>query len=230
MAILTVSSVALIIVSYGDSINTISNRFPSSKPVFAYYYGWYTKDAWYGGIDGPNSLAVADTPLAGLYDSQNITMIDTQISEAVSAGIDGFIASWWGPGSYTDNTDQILLNEAAAKFNDFSVTLYFETTIIQNMNATYVQESAQIVEDVSYIMQTYSSNPAFTEINDKPVLFFSGVDNWPFGFWANVTSTIHSNYPSLLLISDSLNLADLSVFDGAASYVDHRLHDATPQP
>jgi hypothetical protein len=220
VAILTLSSVALIFVSYSDSIITNSSRFPSSKPVFAYYYGWYTKNAWYGGLDGPNSLAVADTPSIGLYDSQNITVIDSQISEALSAGIDGFIASWWGPGSYTDNSDQILLNQAAANFNDFSVTLYFETTIIQNMNTTNAQDSAQIVQDVSYIMKTYSSNPAFTEINGRPVLFFSGVDNWSVEFWANVTSAIHSSYPSLLLISDSLNLADLSVFNGAASYVD----------
>ncbi len=216
---LLTSSIALIYFSYSASI-VPSTRFPTSKPVFAYYYGWYTKTAWYGGIEGPNSLAVADVPLLGLYDSQNISVIDNQISEALSVGINGFIASWWGPHSYTDNTDQILLNQAASQFNDFSMTLYFETTIIQNMNASYSEESSQIVSDVAYIMQTYAFNPAFTQINGKPVIFFSGVDNWPLEFWANITSAIHAIYPQLLLISDSLNLVDLSVFDGAASYVD----------
>ena len=40
--------VALISISYGDSF-VASSRFPDSKPVFAYFYGWYTKNAWYGG-------------------------------------------------------------------------------------------------------------------------------------------------------------------------------------
>lgn len=188
--------------------------------MFAYYYGWYTKNSWYGGVSGPNSLSVADVPALGLYDSQNISVIDTQISEALSAGIKGFISSWWGPGSFTDNTDQILMNQASSKFSDFSVTLYFETEIIQNMNSTFTAEGSQIVQDVKYIVQTYGGSSAFTEINGKPVLFIEGVDNWPVEFWTNVTSDIHSIYPSLLLIGDSFNSSYLGAFDGAASYVD----------
>ncbi len=194
-------------------------RFPSSKPVFAYYYGWYTKDAWYNGIGGPNSLAVADSPSIGLYNSQNTTVIDTQINEALSAGINGFIASWWGPESLTDNSDKILINQAS-KFSDFSVTLYFETEIIQEMNSSRASEGAQIVNDVSYIMQNYASSDAFTQIGGRQVLFFYGVDNWPVQFWANVTNAIHANYPDLRLISDSFSSVYLSAFDGASSYVD----------
>jgi hypothetical protein len=194
-------------------------RFPTSKPVLAYYYGWYTKNSWLGGIEGPSSLAVADVPSIGLYNSQNISVVDIQINEALSAGINGFIASWWGPNSFTDNTDKILIDEAS-KFSDFSVTLYFETEIIQKMNSSMTTEESQIVNDVSYIMQNYASNPAFTEVGGKQVLFFYGVDNWPLQFWANVTSSVHLNYPDLSLVSDSFNPAYLAVFDGASSYVD----------
>jgi len=195
-----------------------TSRFPSSKPVFAYYYGWYTKNAWYGGV-GENSLAVADIPSIGLYDSQNTSVIDSQISEALSAGINGFIASWWGPQSLTDNTDKIVINQAM-KFSGFSVTLYFETEIIQEMNSSFVSEETQIVNDVSYIMQNYASSEAFTQIGGRQVLFFYGVNNWPVQFWTNVTNAIHANYPELRLISDSFSLTYLSAFDGASSYVD----------
>lgn len=207
--------------SFPYSSSTDSSRVESSdRPVFAYYYGWYTKDAWFGGINGPSSLAVAFTPATGLYDSQNVSVIDTQISEASAAGINGFIASWWGPGSFTDNTDQILINEAASKFPGFVVALYFETEIVQKMNSTYSAEANEIVNDVQYIMSTYGSSPAFATINGREMLFFSGVDNWPIQFWQGVTEEIHQRYPSLLLISDSLDLSFLNVFDGAASYVD----------
>ena len=218
VVILVGSSIALILVSADASFATTVE--PSTKPVFAYYYGWYTKGAWYGGIDGSESLSVADVPSIGMYNSQNVSVIDTQISEAISAGIDGFIASWWGPGSFTDNTDQILINQAETKYNGFSISLYFETEIIQNMNSSFPVEQTQFVKDVAYIMQGYTGNDAFARINRDPVLFISGVDDWPLQFWTNVTSEIHQLYPSLLLISDSLDIDYLSAFDGAASYVD----------
>jgi hypothetical protein len=217
--IVLVSSSALIFTSSSDSFSNGGTSLPS-KPVLAYFYGWYTKNAWYGGIGGPNSLAVADVPAIGLYNSQNVTVIDTQISEAESAGINGFIASWWGPKSFTDNTDQILVNEAASKYPGFAVSLYFETEIIQNMNSSQTIEASQIVTDVQYIMKTYGSDSGFMQIDGKPVLFFSGVDNWPVEFWTNVVGEIHSLYPSLLVMSDSLDVDYMSAFDGAASYVD----------
>lgn len=213
------SSSALIFFSL-DTTSEAVHSFPQQKMVLAYYYGWYTNSSWYGGIDGPSSLAVADVPALGLYNSQNVTVIDTQISEAQSAGMNGFIASWWGPGSFTDNTDQILLNQASSRFDGFEVSLYFETAMISNMNTSQAVEGEQIVNDVSYIMQTYSGSDAFMQLDGKPVLFFYGVDNWPLEFWTGVNAKIHSSYPSLLLVSDSLNESYLSVFDGAASYVD----------
>ena len=126
--LLLLGSYALNSLSYSSS--TISTGVePNDRLVFAYYYGWYTKDAWFGGVEGPSSLSVAFSPSIGFYDSQNISVIDTQMSEASSAGINGFIASWWGPGSFTDNTDKILINEAASQFPGFVVTLYFETEV-----------------------------------------------------------------------------------------------------
>src|SRR5579872_1171853 len=222
-ALFTFSSAALIVFTSVSSIAIFvpSGRFSEIDPVFAYYYGWYTNNAWFSGINGHSSLAVADTPLLGLYDSQNVSVIDNQISEAVSARINGFIASWWGPRSYTDNTDQILLNQASSKFSDFTISLYFETTVIQQMNTTnQTKQASQIVSDVQYIMQNYGSSDVFTRIDGRDVLFFSGVSNWPLQFWTNVVDEVHASYPSLLLISDSLNVDYLSVFDGAASYVD----------
>ena len=131
-----------------------------------------------------------------------------------------------GPESFTDNSDKILINQAS-KFSNFSVTLYFETEIIQEMNSSSASEEAQIVSDVSYIMQNYASSDAFTQIGGRQVLFFYGVNNWPVQFWSNVTSAIHANYPTLRLISDSFGSVYLSAFDGASSYMIW-LHDPVP--
>ena len=188
----------------------------SSRTVFAYYYGWYTRGSWYS---AGTSLSSAFVPSLGLYNSSNVKIIDSQIGEASSAGINGFIASWWGPNSQTDNTDRILLDEAA-RWDGFSVTLFYETEILQEMNSSYQMKQAKVVSDVSYIMRYYGSSSAFAETNGKPVLFFYNVDNWPLQFWVSIASAVHAQYPSLQLIGNSFNPSYLQAFDGEASYVD----------
>ncbi|MFI5421684.1 MAG: hypothetical protein ACHQ1H_12015, partial [Nitrososphaerales archaeon] len=101
-----------------------------------------------------------------------------------------------------------------------SVTLFYETEILQQMNSSYSLEEAKVVNDISYIMRSYGSSSAFAEVSGNPVLFFYNVDNWPLQFWTNITSAVHAQYPSLRLIGNSFNASYLQAFDGEASYVD----------
>lgn len=55
-------------------------------PVYAYFYQWFTRPSW--------NRAKQDFPLAGKYSSDDPRVLRTQIREARSAGIDGFITSW----------------------------------------------------------------------------------------------------------------------------------------
>ena len=51
--------------------------------------------------------------------------IARHIEQAQAAGIDGFITSWWGPGTETDRNLVTLLDLAEER--DFKVAIYFET-------------------------------------------------------------------------------------------------------
>lgn len=66
----------------------------SEKTFWAFYYPWYEMWSWHSDWlqDWPEILYSSDDPEA----------IARHIDQAQSAGIDGFISSWWGPGSYTD--------------------------------------------------------------------------------------------------------------------------------
>jgi len=55
-------------------------------PVLAYYYNWFDTHSW--------DRAKIDYPQTGRYSSDDPRVIRTQIQQAKSAGIGGFIVSW----------------------------------------------------------------------------------------------------------------------------------------
>ncbi len=87
--------------------------------------------------------------LTGYYDSLDPETVRRQIRQAKAAGIDGFIASWWGPRSFEDRAFHVLLR--VAEEESFLVTIYYEDAATP----------AQIVTDVSAIVFRYASSPAF---------------------------------------------------------------------
>ena len=78
--------------------------------VSAFYYPWYGTSASDGSYqhwsqDGhapPNDIASSYYPAIGLYSSSDKLVIDAQMSEIRSAGIDEIAVSWWGQGSPED--------------------------------------------------------------------------------------------------------------------------------
>ncbi len=78
--------------------------------VSAFYYPWYGTSASDGSYqhwsqDGhapPNDIASSYYPAIGLYSSSDKLVIDAQMSEVRSAGIDEVAVSWWGRGSPED--------------------------------------------------------------------------------------------------------------------------------
>jgi glycoprotein endo-alpha-1,2-mannosidase len=78
--------------------------------VSAFYYPWYGTSASDGSYqhwaqDGhapPNDIASSYYPAIGLYSSSDKLVIDAQMSEIRSAGIDEIAVSWWGKGSPED--------------------------------------------------------------------------------------------------------------------------------
>ena len=82
-----------------------SDQTFGGKQVLAFYYPWY------GTPEGPSGEWVhwnpnrrhhdsAHDPAYGFYDSSDPETVRRHIREAKSAGIDGFIASWWGPHGF----------------------------------------------------------------------------------------------------------------------------------
>src|SRR5690606_33111271 len=97
--------------------------------VLAFYYPWYGRadgpsQRWYHWPPVGPAYASTNAPSLGMYDSNDAAVVRQQIAWAKAAGIDGFIASWWGPESFEDRSLRLLLDEAEQE--GFLVTVIVE--------------------------------------------------------------------------------------------------------
>lgn len=146
-------------------------KFP--RLVLAAYYPWY------GRPDGPSKRwdhwdpsaknhATTDTPSLGYYDSNDEQVILKHVRWAKSAGIDGFVASWWGRDTSVDNATRKLLQVAEKE---------------QFVVCVYVELAERIRESIAYIRDDLAKSPAYLKVDGKPVIFIysramSGKPSW----------------------------------------------------
>ncbi|TEU00350.1 MAG: hypothetical protein E3J30_02710, partial [Anaerolineales bacterium] len=136
-----------------------------SYRVGAYYYPWYYND-FHGGQYLREHLVPPQLPKLGEYNDRTEAVINHHLEWSRFAGIDFWVASWWGPESREDVT---LLNHILPNpnLNDIKIAVFYETTGRTNNFADY----GNLGPDITYIANNYFNHPNYLKINDKPVLF-----------------------------------------------------------
>ncbi len=177
---------------------------PEDKMLWAFYYPWYTTESW-------DSEILVDRPLTP-YSSDMRLDVARQIDEAEIAGIDGFISSWWGPGSYTDLNLGLVLEEAEKE--NFKVCIYFETL----GDGNEPQSESTIETWLEYVIDTYSAHPAYMKVNGKPliVVWSSGavpLETWQAIFWRLRNKGVEAFY-----VGYGYDVENLTVFDAYHEY------------
>ena len=87
--------------------------------VLAFYYAWFDEHTW-------SYDKVPDMPLTP-YRSADRATIERHVAQALDAGIDAFVQSWYGPGTnQTEGNLSTLLEVAQEK--GLRATVDFETT------------------------------------------------------------------------------------------------------
>jgi len=147
------------------------------------------------------------------YNSADDTTIERQVNWAASAGITGFISSWWGISDQNDqNFGKVLAHASTLESRTgyhFASSVYFEC------DSPNLGDSARMVTALSYLKSHYGNDPHFFRWQGKPVIFF-----WnPLGNgrtldeWANIRSQIDPNN-QMIWSAEGVDLNMLSVFDG----------------
>ena len=153
----------------------------TGRKVLAFYYTWYgnpeVSGRWFHWRSGEsdfsllekNGLPVArvtNHPTIGLYDSNDPLVIAGHLKLAHGAGIDAFIATWWGQGDFTDKAFETALDVADRIASYTKLTVYYET--VPN------RDPARAVDDLSYILEKYGGRESFFKVNGVPVIFIYG--------------------------------------------------------
>ncbi|MDF1739635.1 MAG: hypothetical protein P1U86_10785 [Verrucomicrobiales bacterium] len=122
--------------------------------------------------DGLRDLAATKYPLIGPYSSNNEAVIRYHFETARAAGIEAMIVIWYGPGSETDAVIPKLLEVAEA--TGLKISLCYEEKINwapfrAPASRKDLVDSAQ--RDLAYLLEKYSTDPAYLTRAGKPVVF-----------------------------------------------------------
>jgi hypothetical protein len=173
------------------------------KMVWAFYYPWYGMKSW-------ESTQLNDRP-AERYASDDPAAIRRHIDEAKGSGVDGFICSWWGPGSMTDRAFKEIL--AAAGEKDFKVTIYFET-----LNEKGGRPEKEVLGWLGAFLKAYRDAPALMRVNGKPVLVLWASGSEGRGVWRRVFDGLHREGLDAEYIGMGYEPSLLELFDGLHEY------------
>ena len=172
----------------GNLLRVVSEEF---------YPRYWTSDIW------------TDTP-ATLYSSDDPDAIARQITQAKSAGIDGFLVEWCGyqgiDGNYIMDQNYALALDVAQE-NNFLLAPYFDLPC-----------TGGDVSLLSYLIQTYGNHPAAYRINGKPLIVIFGTGMVSKDEWLIVFDELRSAGLDGVFMGMGYDPTLLEVFDGVHEY------------
>ncbi len=188
----------------------VQRQIPRSAParlLWAVYYPWIAWDQSAACTDHPA------TPYA--YSTGVIRTPETyahQIELAQSAGIDGFFVSWLNDPNLNRNLTLLL---EAAQARNFRIAIYLESTPDPNDRTVHPEA---ITSWLNYALTTFSSQPAYMQLNGKPLVMVYNSSAAPLETWQEIFTTVEAGGHSASYLGMSYNLGDLQLFDGLHQY------------
>jgi hypothetical protein len=191
---------------------------PLPPQVLAFYYPWYRVADWSGGMP----IAV-DNVNPSPYDSADPATIDRHIQQAMSAGIDGFIVSWWGGDNPWDDNVAALESRIPP---GFKFALYLEVF------SSAFRNEVDLIREIDRALDTHGASEHYLRLNGRPVLYvfsshnvFQEVETVAKHpeyrqIWRRVLDALarHGHDPVVIGEGRPFDVEDFGVFDGMHVY------------
>jgi len=193
------------------------------RMVQAVYYPWYGSPGgpaggWlhWGNVSEGGSDASVHFPVLGAYDSLDEATVEAHIRLAMDAGVDGFLCSWWGPGSREDQAMDLLLTVAGRL--GFSIGVYYESLRVGLTPLPF----ETVVDELTYLVERYSGYDGYLRVGGAPVVFIYGAEGAgrDADYWRRVESALEGRVGDVVLVGDFRDPGLLRVFDGMHVYIE----------
>jgi glycoprotein endo-alpha-1,2-mannosidase len=165
-----------------------------SVNVFAHYMPWFRAEKqsdgrmtwehweWFGKgpkhdpdeikEGGRRNIASVYYPLIGPYDGRDPSVLEYHFLTARAAGIDGFIADWYGPGTYSDEVFALMV-QAAEKYGMTVAICLEEKSFFPGYSKA--QSRAEVLDEaerhIRHVIETHARSPAYLRENGRPVFY-----------------------------------------------------------
>ena len=173
--------------------------YNESRPVLAYYYAWWDPANFGSTLFQPGQA----------YNSDDQSVIQQHVQEAQTAGIDGFVMSWYGNGDRTDSNLAHLLD--IAQKTGFRATIHFETPHFWNVDDVVAQLKAFYDKRINH--------PALVRYQGRPVIFFWRAGMYDNATWSAIRTEVDPNHKAVWIADgDQFGILAGDAWDGISPY------------
>jgi hypothetical protein len=173
--------------------------YHEARPVLAYYY------AWWDPANFSQTMYKPDTA----YNSDDVNVIQRHVLQAESAGIDGFVMSWYGSGDRTDANLGNLLD--IAQKSNFRATIHFETPTFWGVD--------DVIAQLKAFYATRANHPAMVRHQGKPVIFFWRASTFDNATWNFIRAQVDPERDVVWIADgDQFSILSGDAWDGISPY------------
>ncbi len=149
------------------------SSYAGDRHVSVFYYPWYHTDRHWAEGYLRSELQTEQSPLLGEYSVRDAQTIAQHIRWSQTYGIDNWICSWWGPGSWGDVTMKDYISHQLDT-SGVSYCLFYESAGLLNLDngITFDADKTETFRShFKYMAANFFSDPSYYKINGRPVVY-----------------------------------------------------------
>src|SRR5215213_9160013 len=221
---------------------TSSEPAVSDRPVYVYYYLWWSANHWKNKLGSNYPYSASPLPLPARTDADGCSAvsnyagnqlldvpaklvsqdepgaIEADIRTAKNAGITGFWLNWNGDGTTTQTLTSVTytrrLAEAFAASNRVGG---FRNWV--SYKAASMEPANYIINDLNFLYNAFQNEPAWERIDGKPVVTFTGSRKYSDADVLKISNAVRDR---IFLVGDetraTLTPARIAMFDAITYY------------